>query len=154
MLCMRLAGNAGLEKSPKKSPSVHYRTSLSRYIFAIRALIDNRKKNSLSSSISSRCPHNTVNFGKLAAEIGPVVWGTPANFNRFRVMAASYCTASSSGRQPNFAALNRGHHLYSAGRPSRWALAHISSIVFCKFLLVTIYSRPICNRVDHYIFAL
>jgi len=23
------------------------------------------------------------------------------------------------------AALNRGHHLYSAGRPSRWALAHI-----------------------------
>jgi len=23
--------------------------------------------------------------------------------------------------------LNRGRHLYSAGRPSRWALAHISS---------------------------
>ena len=34
---------------------------------------------------------------------------------------------SSSGRQPNFAALNRGRHLYSAGRPSGWALAHISS---------------------------
>ena len=32
---------------------------------------------------------------------------------------------SSSGRQPNFAALNRGRRLYSAGRPSRWALAHI-----------------------------
>jgi len=32
---------------------------------------------------------------------------------------------SSSGRQPNFAALNRGRHLYSAGRPSRWALARI-----------------------------
>jgi len=32
---------------------------------------------------------------------------------------------SSSGRQPNFAALNRGRHLYSAGWPSRWALAHI-----------------------------
>jgi len=40
--------------------------------------------------------------------------------------------ASSSGRQPNFAVLNRGCHLYSAGRPSRWALAHISgSIWFC-----------------------
>jgi len=25
------------------------------------------------------------------------------------------------------AAFNRGRHLYSAGRPSRWALAHISS---------------------------
>jgi len=31
----------------------------------------------------------------------------------------------SSGRQPNFAVLSRGRHLYSAGRPSRWALAHI-----------------------------
>jgi len=27
-----------------------------------------------------------VNFGPLAAEIGPVVWGTPANFNRFHVL--------------------------------------------------------------------
>ena len=34
-----------------------------------------------------------------------------------------------SGRQPNFAVLNRERHLYSAGRPSRWALAHISSLV-------------------------
>jgi len=32
---------------------------------------------------------------------------------------------SSSVRQPNFAAMNRGRHLYSAGRPSRWSLAHI-----------------------------
>ena len=29
-----------------------------------------------------------VNFGPLAAEIGPVVWGTLANFNAFRVLAA------------------------------------------------------------------
>jgi len=29
-----------------------------------------------------------VNFGLLAAEIGPVVCGTPANFNGFRVLAA------------------------------------------------------------------
>ena len=29
-----------------------------------------------------------VNFGVLAAEIDPVVWGTPANFNGFRVLAA------------------------------------------------------------------
>jgi len=42
-----------------------------------------------------------------------------------------YCTASSSGRQPKFAALNRGCHLYSAVWPSRWALAHTSS--FCFF---------------------
>ena len=29
-----------------------------------------------------------VNFGLLAAEIGPVVWGTLANFNGFCVLAA------------------------------------------------------------------
>jgi len=29
-----------------------------------------------------------VNFGPLAAEISLVVWGTPANFNGFRVLAA------------------------------------------------------------------
>jgi len=29
-----------------------------------------------------------VNFGPLAAEILSLVWGTPGNFNRFRVLAA------------------------------------------------------------------
>jgi len=31
---------------------------------------------------------NMVNFGPQAAEIVSLVWGTPANFNRFRVLAA------------------------------------------------------------------
>jgi len=31
---------------------------------------------------------NIANFGSLAAEIDPVDWGTPANFNGFRVLAA------------------------------------------------------------------
>jgi len=46
------------------------------------------EKNLLSSNISSTCPRNMVNFGRLAAEIDPVVWGTPANSNGFRVLAA------------------------------------------------------------------
>jgi len=29
-----------------------------------------------------------VNFGPLAAEIDPEVWGTPANLNGFRILAA------------------------------------------------------------------
>ena len=32
--------------------------------------------------------HNMVNFGLLAAEIVSGVWGTPATFNGFRVLAA------------------------------------------------------------------
>jgi len=68
-------------------------------------------KKLLSSNMSSICPHKMANFGSLAAEIDPLVWGTPANFNGFRVLAA---LLHGSGRQPNFAALNRGRHLCSA----------------------------------------
>jgi len=71
----------------KKSPFAHHLTILSGYIFGTKARIDNRE-NLLSSNVSCRCPHNTVNFGLLAAEIDPVVWGTPANFNGFRVLTA------------------------------------------------------------------
>ena len=45
-------------------------------------------KKLLSSNIASICTHNMVNFGLLTAEIGSGVWGTPANFNGFRVLAA------------------------------------------------------------------
>jgi len=77
-----------MQKIAKHSPSAHHRTTLSGYIFGTKACIDNRKKSLLSSNISFRCPHNMVNFGLLAAEIDPVVWGTPANFNGFHVLAA------------------------------------------------------------------
>jgi len=46
------------------------------------------EKNLLSSNISSACHHNMVNFGPLAAEIISGVWGTPATFNSFRILAA------------------------------------------------------------------
>jgi len=87
-------------------------------------------KNLLSSNISSTCPHNMVNFGPLAVEIVSLVWGTPWKFHRVSRLGSVTARHSSIGRQPNFAALNRGRHLYSAGRQSRWALAHISSSLY------------------------
>jgi len=69
-------------------PSGHHRTTLSGYIFATKARIDNRKKSLLSSNTSSICPCYMVNFGPLTAEIVSLVWGTPANLNGFRVLAA------------------------------------------------------------------
>jgi len=42
----------------------------------------------LSSNTSSTRPYNVANFGLLAAEIVSLVWGTAANFNEFRVLAA------------------------------------------------------------------
>jgi len=46
------------------------------------------EKNWLSSDMSPTSPHNMVNFGLLTAEIHPLVWGTPANFDGFRALAA------------------------------------------------------------------
>jgi len=78
----------GTQKVVKKSPCGHHHTTLSVYILATKARIDTLEKNLLSSNISSTRSHNMVNFGPLAAEIGLVLWGTPANFNGFRVLAA------------------------------------------------------------------
>jgi len=62
--------------------------NLSGCIFAAEACIDNRKKNLLNTDSSFTCLHNMVNFGLLTVEICWRVWGTPANFNDFRVLAA------------------------------------------------------------------
>jgi len=86
-----------------------------------------------------------VNFGLLAAEIDPVVWGTPANFNGFRVGSVT-AWQSSSERQPNFAALNRGRHLCSAGRPSGWALAHI--LVSSCHIYAICFSTMMCSKLS------
>jgi len=75
----------------------------------------------LSSNISSTCPHNMVNFGLLAAEIVSLVWGTPGNFNGFRILAALLHGTLVVGVSQT-AAFNRGRHLYSAGRPSAHVL--------------------------------
>ena len=45
-------------------------------------------KSLLNSNISPTYPYNVVNFGPLAVEISWRVWGTPANFNGFCVLAA------------------------------------------------------------------
>ena len=123
MCCTRLSGNAGRKKIAKNSPSAHHRTTLLDHIFATKARIDNRKK-LLNGNISATCPHNTVNFGLLTAEISWRVWA-PQLISTVSRLGSVTARHSSSGRQPNFAALNRGRHLYSAGRPSRWASAQI-----------------------------
>jgi len=93
--CMGLTENTGRKKSPKVR---HLRTIVQRcraISSQLRHVSTIGKKNLLSSNISSRCSRNMVYFGPLSAEIGPVVWGTPVNFNGFRVLAAllAYCTA-------------------------------------------------------------
>jgi len=84
-----------------------------------------------SSAVQSHCQYRRSKFTLRPPSLALSYW-------------QRYGTArhSSSGREPNFAALSTGRHLYSAGRPSRWALAHILVIV------------ALWNRADHYIFIL
>ena len=122
----------------QKSPKIRHLGTIAQVCRAISSQLRHLStigKNLLSASTYSTCPHNMVNFGPLTAEINSGVWSTPAISSGFASWQR-YGTArhSSSGRQPNFAALNRGRHLYSAGRPSRWALAHI--LVYFHFWII------------------
>jgi len=46
------------------------------------------EKKLLNSNISPICLQNMVNLGPLAADISWLVWGTPPNFNGFRILAS------------------------------------------------------------------
>jgi len=108
----------------KKSPSGHHRTTLSGYIFATKAGIDNRKKLVKQQYL----PRMSLQYGELRPTSGWdrfVCLGHPSEFQRVLRLGSVTARHSISGRQPNFSALNRGHHLYSARRPSRCTLAHI-----------------------------
>ena len=83
----RLAEKYRTQKIDKNSPSAHHRTTLSGYIFATKALIDNRKK-IVKQQYLPACLYNMVNFSLLAAETVSLVRGTRANFNGFRVLAS------------------------------------------------------------------
>jgi len=89
MCCTWLAENTGRKNDAKITIWAPSHNFVGLYLrkFATKACIDNRKKNLLSSDVSSTCPHNMVNIGLLAAEIVSGVWGTPATFNGFRVLA-------------------------------------------------------------------
>ena len=86
MYCTRLVKIQDA-KNLQNSPSAHHRTILLHYIFATKARIDNQKK-----LVKQQYLHYMFSqygeLGPLAAEIGSLVWGTSANFNGLRVLAA------------------------------------------------------------------
>jgi len=81
---MQLAGNAG----PKKSPKIRHLHTIAQLCPALssqlRHLSTVGKKLVKQQFISS----NMVNFGPLEAQIISLVWGSPANFNGFRVLVS------------------------------------------------------------------
>jgi len=89
---LKYAARGSLEmQDPKKSPKIRHLGTIAQLCRAISSQlrhISTIGKNFISVNTSPRRPNNMANFVPLAAEIGPVVWVTPANFNRFRVLAA------------------------------------------------------------------
>jgi len=122
MCCTRLAGNAG----PK---NLHLGTipQLCRVIGLSSQLRHLLEKKLVKQQYLL---HMSLQYGELRHTSGWdrfVSLGHPCKFQRVSRLGIVTARHSSIGRHPNFAALNRERHLYSAGRPSRWALAHISS---------------------------
>jgi len=81
--CTQPAGNAGPKKFTIWAPSHNFVGLYVRNSGTYRQL----EKNLLNGNVSPTCPHKMVNFGPLALEICWRVWGTPAHFNGFRVLA-------------------------------------------------------------------
>jgi len=88
--CTRFAANTGRKKVFKKS-SMGTIAQVCRAISSQLRHISTIGKNLLSSNVFSTCSNNMVNFGPLAAEIGPVVRGIPAISTGFASWQR-YCT--------------------------------------------------------------
>ena len=97
----------------------------------------------LNVDTSSTRPRNMVNFGFGLRLRSVGEFGEPLQIS---TGFASWQRYSSSGHQLNFAALNRGRHLYSAVRPSRWALAHIVVELLFLFLAVEVLQGKMCQN--------
>jgi len=66
MCCTRFAEYTGC----KNSASAHYRTTLSGYIFATKASVDNRKKLGKQQYLLHKASHNMVNVGSQLRSAG------------------------------------------------------------------------------------
>jgi len=87
MCWMRLVEKYMMQKFAKNSPSAHHSTTLSGYIIAPKACIDNRKKNLLNSMRNSirnwsDLPINTTLLVQLAVTSIQQMFGGPGRSNR------------------------------------------------------------------------
>jgi len=127
-----LVGNAG----PKNSQKNRHLGTIAQIC---RAISSQLRDVSISSNISSTCPQDMLNFGPLAAEMDPVVWGTPANFNGFRL----------------FAALLHGTPVLDVSQTlQRWTEGATYIQQGGHYVGHILVMAALCNRCRHYIFAL
>jgi len=128
MCCTRLAANTG----PQKVAKNRHLGTIPQFCRAISSQL--RHVSTIGKKLVKQ--RNLLYMSPQYGELRPtsgwdrfVSLGTPGNFNGFRVLAELLHGTLVVGVSQT-AAFNRGRHLHSAGRPSRWAFANISSFVF------------------------
>ena len=109
-------------------------------------------KNLLNSSASCTCPANMVNFGPLTAEICWQVWGTPANFNGFRVLAALLHSTLVVGISQTLQCWTEGTTYIRQGdhRVGHWPTFLVFVIVYlcmCAFVVLGLISSVLCQGI-------
>ena len=122
--CTRLAGNTG----PKNVAKNRHLGTIAQLCRAISSQL--RHASTIGKKLVKQqyVLHMSPQYGELRPISGQdqlTSLGHPCKFQLVSHLCSITARQSSSGRQSNFVALNRGRHLYSAGWPSRWALAHI-----------------------------
>jgi len=105
--CTRLAENTGLKKVAKN----HHLGTIAQLCWAISSQL--RHVSTIGkTSVKQQClPHMTSQYGELRPNSGCDLLaslGHPCKFQRVSRLGSVTARHSSSGRQPNFAALNRG----------------------------------------------
>jgi len=148
MCCVRLAGNTGRKNDPKSrhlsTIAQHCRAEFSqlRHVSTIGKKLVKQQY----------FLHMSAQYGELRPTSGWdrfVSLGHPIKFQRLSRLGIITARHSSTGHQPNFAALNRGRHLYSAGRPSRWALAQKSLCTLLGYQYAPVEPTTLLSQVQH-----
>jgi len=110
-------------------------------------------KNLLNSIISSTCPDNMANFGQLAAEIVSGVSGTPANFNRFRVLASLLqrrcSTEANQTLQDVWPSPASVHYIYIFGALPPDGILPGAKFTACKSCIF-LYWQPYCRALEQW----
>jgi len=100
----------------------------------------------LNSNLSSRCPHNMANFGLLAAEIGSLVSGTPANLNGFRVLASLLQRRRSSETNRNLHDVCPSpapvHYIHCRGLLPLTEFYHVQNSLYAQVLTALLHGTP------------
>ena len=107
----------------------------------------------LNSNISARHPDNLPNFGPLTAEIVLPVWSTPANFNRFNILASLLQRLRSPGVNQTLHDLRPSpglvHSLYTFwGLLPTWRNFATCKIHFASKSCVLVYWQRYCTALQ------